>query len=46
MQAPFEGTTRIQEMLIGTREEIKCDQNENMWKIDKKHLIHIIKKGL
>jgi hypothetical protein len=28
MQAPFEGTTRIQEMLIGTHEEIKCDQNE------------------
>jgi hypothetical protein len=45
MQAPSEGTTRIQEMLIGTHEEI-CDQNENMWKRDKKHLIHIIKKGL
>jgi len=46
MQAPSKGTTRIQEVLIGTCKEIKCDQNENMWKRDKKHLIHIIKKGL
>jgi hypothetical protein len=46
MQAPSEGTTRIQEVLIGTRKEIKCDQNENMWKRNKNHLVHIIKKGL
>jgi hypothetical protein len=46
MQAPSKGTTRIQEVLIGTREEIKYGRNENMWKRDKKNLIRIIKKSL
>jgi hypothetical protein len=46
MQAPFEVTIRLQEVLIGTHEEIKCDRNENMWNERKNHLVHIIKKGL